>query len=191
MVSKAVRRRDLLNTVRNDREIATGVERHLYKHELETIHQELVPDRDTPNNRAGILQSLRAHTSLDTDRGEKELTKYEIRQLGREIENGRRLGADAVLSILEQAATAGADRLVVNGDPYACHGIEMIQGCSAPGYEGYRVAHLEDDHRVVGFIDWDPDNCYYDIGAALEHRTGHDPYYKWKRDAYITSLDWQ
>lgn len=181
---------DFLDTLYPNRSFDTTNAKSLHKHHLEYLTERLnstVPDDATVSE---YRSAIRTQT-LDNDAKTTPFGKTELRNLSRAIRDKNHLDAPTVLPALKtRLIETDINTVKINGTEYSIAGHDYKQdGCSAPGYDGYLLIHLNDDYRLAAFINWDSDGCTYHTSLALEQRKGYDPYVKWKKETYVHTLE--
>ena len=194
MVSRTTRLADTLEALQKTPVDTDTLSKHrtIHQDELQTIATQLeIPLEKNSPTTPHYRQAIRNH--LDHLSNSKSpntpFSTDELRDLSRALNATQWFSATDVLQVLEHCHDTARLEIGVNGTTYTVAEYDEQRDINAPGYEGYLAAVFKQDKRLIAFHDWNNDGCYYKTGAALERKTGHIPYVRWKRDAYITSLD--
>lgn len=186
---KGRRRQELLDAVRGKETSSSYSGKYLKDHLVE-IANFFVGDSNLEEcNKKELRRLIRSHAETGDPSETNPFRYMELRRLTETAEEQARLDAETVCDCLVEARETGATRLSVNGQVYAVDSFTESHNCDSEGYEGYIYAQTEDRFRILGFFEWNDEECYYSSGAVVEKRDGRPPYYKWSKKEYIASIE--
>ncbi|WP_302083654.1 hypothetical protein [Salinibaculum rarum] len=194
MVTRATRLRDLLDRLNINHTVtpSDGTSRGLRKAELKRLYAEL----DIPGHATGTVADLRdgiREYALETKNknGSSRFSTGELRALGRTLETENEyLSAVDVLDVFGDSLPVVGDQITVNDTAYTVTGVDREDDAVSDAYDAYILVFLDDDYRLALFHEnWDGDICRYRTSAAVEEQHRDPPYQRWRKAAYVTTVD--
>jgi hypothetical protein len=177
-------RRDVLNTASTDSRTDDSCDTVFRKAELVGISDALDITQRSDNTRADVREQIRMATSLDEEREGMNFSKRELRSLNKELKDYNQISAEKGVEKITKAREQNVSTITVDNELYDVLEFRERHDCDSPGYEGYIVAMLENDHRLIAFHEWNEDWCRYETGVALEERERYEPYHTWRKKSY-------